>query len=210
MRKTIGDMIAEVREVNTALGWRTGGNTLGDYAALLHTEVGETTEAYRDHRLADATQRPELTPKARPGSTRCTACRATEVEYLRQQAGPRPPKPEGVGSELADIVIRLFDTCDVLGFRVWDPDMELADVAPLSEHGVLVYSIRTFGDWMAWLHRHIVRFQDARDGAQLLRAVVTVAERFGFDLTFEYQRKIAYNRTRPYQHGGRTLSEATP
>jgi hypothetical protein len=30
------------------------------------------------------------------------------------------------------------------------------------------------------------------------------------DLTAEYTRKIAYNRTRPYQHGGRTLSEATP
>ena len=27
-------MTAEVREVNTALGWRTGDNTFGDYIAL--------------------------------------------------------------------------------------------------------------------------------------------------------------------------------
>jgi NTP pyrophosphatase (non-canonical NTP hydrolase) len=50
-------------------------------------------------------------------------------------------KPEGVGSEFADLLIRLLDTCDVLGI----------------------------------------------------------------DLEAEYERKMAYNRTRPYQHGGKTL-----
>lgn len=53
------------------------------------------------------------------------------------------PKPEGVGSELADTLIRLLDTADV----------------------------------------------------------------FGIDLGFEYERKVAYNRTRSFQHGGRTLTD---
>jgi len=52
-------------------------------------------------------------------------------------------KPDDVGSELADVLIRVLDMCDV----------------------------------------------------------------YGIDLQVEYERKMAFNRTRPYQHGGRTLSE---
>lgn len=116
---TIEEMTAAVREVNTALGWRTGGNTFGDYVALMHSELSEALEAYRDYRLADAT----------PG-------------YDHEM--DRPGKPEGVGSEFADVLIRLLDVADI----------------------------------------------------------------YGIDLVAEFERKLAYNRTREYQHGGRTLNEA--
>ncbi len=114
-------MTQEIRENNIAKGHRPaeggpGSNTFGDYIALLHSEVSEALEAYRSHRLEDA----------------------TEVVYSR-----RLPKPEGVGSELADVLIRLIDMADV----------------------------------------------------------------FGIDLAQEYHRKIAYNKTRTFQHGGRTLAD---
>jgi NTP pyrophosphatase (non-canonical NTP hydrolase) len=115
--KTIPEMTAEIRDHNTRIGWRTGGNTFGDYIALIHSELSEALEAYRDHRLADATA-------------------------VGVSAG-RVPKPEGVGSEFADVLIRLLDVSDI----------------------------------------------------------------YGIDLPAEYERKMAFNRTRPYQHGGRTLSE---
>jgi len=110
----IDEMTAEVREVNVEKGWRDEGKSFGECIALLHSELSEALEAYRDHRLADA----------------------TEVVY-----GSRLPKPEGVGSELADVLIRLLDLCDV----------------------------------------------------------------FGIDLEAEFHRKVAFNRTRPFQHGGRTV-----
>lgn len=107
----------EVAEVNIANGWHDGKRSFGDDIALLHSEVSEAFEAFRDHGLDDATQRP----------------RGMSADVL--------PKPEGVGSELADVLIRLLDTC----------------------------------------------------------------ERTSTDLTFEYERKMAYNRTRGYRHGGKRI-----
>jgi NTP pyrophosphatase (non-canonical NTP hydrolase) len=135
---TIAEMTAEVREINIEKGWRPadggpGTNTFGDYIALLHSELSEALEAYRDWRLRDETGPKH--PFDNDGSGCCTWCEAPDHNG--------PYKPEGVGSELADVLIRLVDTCDV----------------------------------------------------------------FGIDLKAEYRRKVAYNRTRPFQHGGRTLAD---
>lgn len=81
--------------------------------ALLHEEVSEAGSAWRKHGLDDQTS--PIHPSAFS-----------------------VPKPEGVGSEFADILIRLLDDC----------------------------------------------------------------ERFGVHLYTEYERKMEYNRTRPFRHGG--------
>jgi len=78
-------------------------------------------EAYRDHRLEDAT-----------GKVRITV-----------GLEGRPVNPEGGDSEFADVLIRLLDTVDI----------------------------------------------------------------FGIGLGAEYERKLAFNRSRSFQHGGRTLSD---
>lgn len=126
--KSLAAMTVEVRQVNIEKGWRKGSNTFGDYIALLHSELSEALEAYRDHKLVDATS---------PGCGRQASTGETCPTH-------GPAKPEGVGSEFADVLIRLLDTCDV----------------------------------------------------------------YGIDLAAEYERKLTYNKTRPYQHGGRTLNDA--
>lgn len=110
--RTLEEYQAEIREINEANGWFENERSFGDDIALLHSEVSEMFEAYRDHKFDDQTLAAH---------------------------NDRIPKPEGVGSEAADVLVRLLDTC----------------------------------------------------------------ERVGIDLRFELERKLAYNRTRGYKHGGK-------
>lgn len=114
MPKSLKAMQEEIRAVNIEKGWRgpdVHEVSFGEAMALLHSEVSEALDAYRVYGLEDKT-----------GS----------------HAGA---KPEGVGSEFADVLIRLLDDCDL----------------------------------------------------------------FGIDIEAEYERKLAFNRTRPYRHGGKAL-----
>lgn len=107
--KTIEEMQDEVRKVNYDLGWTPNDLTFGDCMALLHSEVSEALEAYREIGVSERTR--------------------------------DNGKPDDVGSEFADVFIRLLDDCD----------------------------------------------------------------KYGIDLRREFERKIAYNRTREWRHGGKLM-----
>lgn len=198
----------EIRERNIKLGWRHPENTFGDYIALLHSEVTEMVEAYRDYRLADATKPPEPIyrdeeiPKVRKSDTYATK---------RVVVGYRLPKPEGVGSEIADVIIRLLDMCDVFGLVIGNTGQPYPTPATLP---------RTFGDWCAHLHQRISKayelyeldeclstYFDLRNALEgILDAVLHVSDLWGLDVNAEVARKMAYNATRPYRHGRGTLA----
>jgi NTP pyrophosphatase (non-canonical NTP hydrolase) len=117
-RMAINQMQHEIWLVNTEKGWYDEDVPFFTAMALLHSEVSEAVEAYRNWGTADAT---------------------SKVIDQGEHGPDALPKPEGVGSEFADILIRLLDDC----------------------------------------------------------------ERWGIDLAAEYERKIAFNRTREYRHGGK-------
>lgn len=212
MGLTLAEITAEVREVNIAKGWRPAGggpgeNTWGDYIALLHSEVSEALEAYRDHRLADAT--------ADFGDGECScAMSETSMNHCPVHGPEARIKPEGVGSELADVLIRLVDMADVFGFWIGEPGSTLADWDYRIRPGLV-----SFGDHLTWLHSLISIMWHARGaklrasvprscGPFLMEALASTARHFGIDLEAEYRRKIEYNRTREWQHGGRTLADS--
>lgn len=179
--KSLKDMEAEVREYQQAKGW-TEDRSVPASLALLHEEASEAGRAWRDWGLEDHTA--GVSPERPDGHWNA--------------------KPEGVGSELADVLIRLLD--DDARYKIGLLDYLGSypqDFFEFSEH---------FLENILVLHRLIAKAGEVaaigyQDAASAMAAVMAytfqLARHYGFDLRREYERKMAYNQTREYRHGGR-------
>lgn len=126
--KSITELIKEAHENAIEHGWWEEERSFGEQIALMHSELSEALEEYRDGR----------------GFTEdYYECKEDFCPYPNR---PCPDecshgKPCGIPIELADAVIRIFDTCG----------------------------------------------------------------KYGIDLERAIEIKMAYNKTRPYKHGGKRI-----
>jgi NTP pyrophosphatase (non-canonical NTP hydrolase) len=102
-RVNLGAMAREVEEVNVEKGWYDDDRTFGDLIALLHSEVSEALEAFRKWGLSA-----HVTWVVPKGGLYDISETTTDEEFRRLGFHA---KPEGVGSEFADVLIRLLDMC---------------------------------------------------------------------------------------------------
>lgn len=137
----VKDLVREAYETAKYKGWHDKPASFGDRIALCHSELSEALEAYRslDNDSYDSLRQRiyssegVLTRDAGHYS-HATADHDTPGDWVAH-------KPEGVASELADVIIRIFDMCGL----------------------------------------------------------------YGIDLEAVIKEKMAYNKTRPYRHGGKQL-----
>ena len=181
-QKTLAQMTAEVVENNTAKGWYENCATFPEAMAMLHSEVSEALEAWRIWGLEDGTAGSAITPGGNTGA-----------------------KPEGVGSEFADIFIRLLDDAWLFG------QIDLEALAHPGRFGVN----DSFPANMNMLHDLISKTSMEENGgeqwriphrfADILTFLRQLCEEYDVDLQAEYERKAAYNRSREYRHGGKRI-----
>ena len=126
--KSIPELIKEAHENAIEHGWWEEERSFGEQIALMHSELSEALEDYRNERgmteVYYECKRDCSCSIAMPGCEKC--------KYA---------KPCGIPVELADTIIRIFDTCG----------------------------------------------------------------KYGIDLERAIQIKMAYNKTRPYRHGGKKI-----
>jgi NTP pyrophosphatase (non-canonical NTP hydrolase) len=177
-------MEADVLQYCHDMGWYDEDVPFEDAMALLHEEAAEAGSAWRkwgleDHTGAGADPMPGFTPA-----------------FVL--------KPEGVGSEFADILIRALDDSTRYGLNLAERIPARAGMFGTSDrfltninvlHGLIA---RTS---MAWDARPDYFYKPDNSLADVVRFTMQLCGLYGVDLEAEYERKMQYNRTRPYRHG---------
>jgi NTP pyrophosphatase (non-canonical NTP hydrolase) len=113
---TLQEMTEAIAFVNKQNGWFDTDRPFGDDIALLHSEVSEAYEEYRKGRA------PNERYYQRKDGTTTMIPKDRDNDILH--------KPEGVPSELADVLIRLLDTAHRYGI-----DLEEAVAEKLAYNG---------------------------------------------------------------------------
>ena len=190
----------EAHAIAKGHGWWDEERTFGDLIALVHSELSEALEAYREHGLEPFGLYPYIdTPYDEP-----------------------PPKPEGVPFELADVVIRVADMAERYGMDLTAAVHEAEERYDFDSSFPAHFG---FGSWISMVHMHLSRAFEvyangdyidwpsstSKDGEQRLqigaavRWVQAMAAHYGIDLDAAIEAKMEYNRSRSYRHGGKAL-----
>lgn len=109
LTEALNNLAAVVETINVNNGW-VEERTVGDDIALIQSEASEALEAFRD--CGDAQKR-WYTYTVDYGGVVFKNLSADQANMLLNKAPEEVgviPKPEGVGSELADIFIRVLNT----------------------------------------------------------------------------------------------------
>jgi NTP pyrophosphatase (non-canonical NTP hydrolase) len=100
----LSDLQQEVHQNAIDHGWWDEDRTFGELIALVHSEASEALEEYRNGIAPDMTY------------YKCNQKEGCKLGYGCEDC--RHGKPEGIPSELADIVIRILDLCGRYGINL--------------------------------------------------------------------------------------------
>ena len=178
-------------------GWWDEGRTFGDQIALVHSELSEAPEAYREYGLKD--------------------WRSHTYSDGFVDEHPQGEKPEGVASEFADVVIRVADMAEWLKVdlaQALEEDEDLGEAKQAYLAHRMSGNLDSFGEWIAAIHEDMAdagyhqRSRGDNLGSHLVSVIWMVQEmaaHYGIDLDAAIEAKLEYNRTRSYRHGGKAL-----
>ena len=180
---SVNELIREIHENATAHGWWEKARDFGEICALIHSELSEALEEYRANRPAFYVE---------------GCLTLTDPEDWNGE------KPEGIVTELADAIIRIFDYFGhegvTLDFDPLKPSDETDDIAEYA----------SFGEFVANCHADVTAAYDDVNGERreyLIDCISRIATYVGDEgfLRSVIAVKCEYNKTRPYKHGGKLI-----
>lgn len=189
-------------------GWWDEERTFGEIVSLCHSELSEALEEYRAGRpMVWFKTKSESSPEGESDFER----KSKEVNGIFDASAEMEfnglcsdAKPEGVATELADCVIRILDWC---GKEDVDLEHYLARFADEEE---FVLIPENFGDALAEMHCDLSMaygygMYRQEFMARVVGDIFDWAEANDVDLERILLLKHAYNKGRPYRHGGKKL-----
>lgn len=192
--KSINELVKAAHGNAVDKGWWQEERSLGELVALIHSEASEALEDFRNgHEPTDVWYEKK---DASTGQVKTLALQPFDDW-----------KPCGIPSELADIVIRVYDLVGKHG----NVDAFASNVRTFfkSNDAHSVVEDESFGENMGWIHVLISNLLIFRGTAfNLAEAVYNtykLAEFSGIDLDAAIAEKMAFNATRPIRHGGKKL-----
>lgn len=100
----ISELVKKTHQNAVEHGWWDEELSFGEQIALMHSELSEALEEFRnDLKLDEIYQSCQSDLSCPSEETKCQTCENFA------------PKPEGIPIELADCIIRIFDTCGRYG-----------------------------------------------------------------------------------------------
>ena len=188
----LADLQKEAHAIAKEHGWWDEERTFGELIALVHSELSEALEAYREKHIW--------------------------TDWRQLQTYPNG-QPRGVASELADVVIRVADMCEHYGIDAtlyinWLTAYELKQLERFSFgewiallHSLLSEALFASHKWPIFQHKAnpvVVNAWIHKTG-NFIGCIQHMAARYGIDLDAAIEAKMEYNKSRPYRHGGKAL-----
>lgn len=226
--KSPEEWVQEIHKNAVSHGWWDEDRNFGEICALIHSELSEALEEYRNGNPLVYYRCPH--DKSICDPQKCADINRDPV-YVEEPCDGR--KPEGIAVELADVVIRIFDYFGKVQIfprgNVLKPNAFITDltkqrgeafnaILKSREYAAMSNAIerdgtfRSFGDLIARCHADVSAAYeaDAECDAEifLLECVGQIALWLEFkklDLEALIAEKHEYNKSRPYRHGGKVL-----
>ncbi len=181
----LNEIAKEVHENSIEKGWWEDERSFAEIIALCHSELSEALEEYRNNR-------PMFYVDDFENETRIT-----DIENFGNK------KPEGIATELADCVIRIFDYCskagiDIDGTLPWLEPQKITCTLPelITEcHCKLSYAYSSKNN----------RREKAGYLITCMLLIFAWCGNNGIDIEEIIRIKHEYNRTRTYKHGNKVI-----
>ena len=169
----------EAHAIAKEKGWWDQERTFGDLIALIHSELSEALEAYRDY-----------------GNTTNAWMELVDEDSDRI--------PVGVGHELADVVIRVADMAEWYGLSF---PIHLLHINNTRSFGDWIAECHSSVSEVLATFKRFPANPELICGSLwgLLGHVFSMAAHYDIDLDAAIAAKMEYNRTREYRHGGKAL-----